>query len=133
MGKPNQFRASEFIENIPGTGGVISTIAKRVGCDWHTAKKYIEAHPTIKQAYEDECETVKDLAESVLIRNIQLAHKQQQDRQDTVDTSDVKWYLSRKGKDRGYTERSEQEISGTGGGPIVVKGYSQVSPDDWDE
>lgn len=40
MGK-NLYTAAQFIEAIPGTGGIISAIAKRVGCDWITAKKYI--------------------------------------------------------------------------------------------
>ena len=49
---------------MPGTGGIISTIAERVGCAWHTAKKYIETHPTVKQAYENEKRKVDDKAVS---------------------------------------------------------------------
>jgi len=66
-GRPNGWTAEEFIKAIPGTGGVISSIADRVGCVWHTAKKYIENHPTVKQAYENEKHKVDDKAVSNLL------------------------------------------------------------------
>ena len=31
------FTAKQFVDAIPGTGGIIDTIAKRVGCDWQRA------------------------------------------------------------------------------------------------
>lgn len=62
MANKDQFTAKDFIEAIPGTGGIVSTIAKAVGCEWHTAKKYIDNYPTVKQAYDDECEKNLDIA-----------------------------------------------------------------------
>lgn len=97
MGK-NLYTAAQFIQAIPGSGGIISTIAKRVGCEWSTARKYINDMPTVKQAYDDECEAVSDLAESVLITNIKNG-----------DSSDAKWWLSRKRKDE-FSERTEHKI-----------------------
>ena len=69
-GRPNGFTAQDFIKAIPGTGGVISSIADRVGCVWHTAKKYIENHPTVKQAYENEKHKVDDKAISTILQAI---------------------------------------------------------------
>ena len=60
----SKHRVQDFIDAIPGTAGIISTIAKKVGCSWHTAKRYIETYPTIAQAYADECAVVLDFAES---------------------------------------------------------------------
>lgn len=120
MGK-ELFTAQQFIDAIPKTGGIISTIAAKVGCTWHTAKKYIDEYPTIQQAYQDECEAVMDVAESVVVANIHNAAKLSK-AGDIVDSTDAKWYLSRKGKSRGYVER--QEVSGPDGGPITVN---------WDE
>lgn len=76
---------------LKGSGGIISTIARRLGADWHTVKIAINTRPKIGQAYRDECEAVKDAAESVLIKNISEGNAE-----------DAKWYLSRKGRDRGY-------------------------------
>jgi hypothetical protein len=96
MGKPEQFTAQQFIDVIPGTAGIITAIAKRVGCSWTTARLYIERYPTIKRAYQDECESVLDLAESKLIAAIKDG-----------DLSAVKYMLSTKGKGRGFVERAE--------------------------
>ena len=101
MGKPNQYTAKQFIDNIPGTGGIITSIARKVGCKWHTAKKYIEGYPTINRAYQDECEIILDLAESELIKTIKRGEQWA-----------VKYLLSTKGKGRGYTEKSEYEHTG---------------------
>jgi len=107
MGK-ELFTAKQFLDAIPKSAGIISTIAKRIGCDWHTAKKYIVNYPTIQQAYQDECETVTDLAEAKLIEAIQGS-----------DLSAIKYYLSTKGKHRGYVER--QEVTGADGGKLLVE------------
>ena len=107
MGK-NLYTAAQFIQAIPGSGGIISTIAKRVGCEWTTARKYINEMPTVKAAYDDECEAVNDMAESTIINSIRNG-----------DTSDAKWWISRKRKD----EFSEQtNIVGSGEkGEIIIK------------
>lgn len=98
MGK-DLYTAAQFINAIPGTGGIISAIAKRVGCEWSTAKKYIETYPTIKAAYDNECEAVTDMAESVLITSIKNG-----------DSADAKWWLTRKGKARGFSGKLEIEL-----------------------
>jgi len=106
MGK-NLFTAAQFIAAIPKTGGIITSIANKVGCTWNTAKSYINRHPTVLAAYRAECEVVLDMAESELIKALKRG-----------DQWAVKYLLSTKGKARGYTEKTEIEIAGAGGGPI---------------
>ena len=103
MGKP-LYTAEQFVKAIPGTGGIVSTIAKRVGCEWNTAKSYIDKYPTIQKAYEDECERVDDAAESVVIKAIQDG-----------DLGAAYWWLSRKRKDKFSTRN---EFTGKNGQPI---------------
>lgn len=103
------YKAREFIDAIPGTGGIISAIAARVGCKWHTARDAIERFPSVKQAYDNEREVVTDVAESTVIKAI---------RDGGLGAS--QWWLTRKGKDRGFVERREVETSGPGGGPISI-------------
>lgn len=102
-GKNGNYTAAQFIAAIPGSGGIITTIATRVGCAWHTAKKYIDALATVRQAYEDECNKVLDLAESNIFRDLQ-AHE--------VQTS--KWYLTMKGADRGYIPKETRTVEQSG-------------------
>jgi len=99
MAKKNGFTAEQFIKAIPGTGGVITSIAERVGCAWNTAKKYITEYPTIAQAYQNECERITDMARSVVITDIVKKKR--------VETA--KWWLVHKAKDE---FASRQEVGG---------------------
>lgn len=85
---------------VSGSAGIISTIAGRMGCDWNTAKLYCTTYPAIIKAYQDECERVKDAAESVILKNISES-----------DIEASKWYLSKKAKDRGYGERVDHLLN----------------------
>jgi hypothetical protein len=104
-GHNGNYTAAQFIKAIEGSAGIVTTIAKRVGCAWNTAKKYINKMPTVRRAYQDECEAILDLAETKLLSAINEG-----------DGIMIRYYLSTKGKQRGYTERTE--ISGPDGGPI---------------
>lgn len=112
MSKAPTFQASQFIAAIPGTSGIISSIAKKVGCSWNTAKAFIDNYPTVKAAFEAEREGLLDIAESVLANNIKLSLQQQQSGKVTADSTDAKWVLARLGKHRGYAEKQEIEHSG---------------------
>ena len=106
-----RYTIADFEDHIPGSGGIISTIAARVGCDWTTARNHIDRSPRLTKLYENECESMLDMAESTLINSIKDG-----------DTSDAKWYLARKGKARGYADKQELEVSGTGeDGAIPVR------------
>lgn len=111
MAGADQYRAKDFIDAIPGTGGIITTIARRVGCSWHTAKKYIDNYATVQQAYQAEKERVLDKAEINIIDPIMQA--------ENPDTDLSKWYLTMKGRSRGYAKTERHEVEG--GGEVVFK------------
>lgn len=98
MGRPKEYDydITTIKKAIIDSGGIIATIAERLGCEWHTAKTYIEKYAETKSAYEAESESVIDLAESKLIENIQAN-----------DNTAILFYLKTKGKKRGYVERTE--------------------------
>lgn len=120
-----RYKAADFEPHIKDSGGIISTIAKNVGCDWLTAKLWIEKNATLSALYEAECETVLDVAESVVYGNVQAAAKLQADARKVntaviVDSADAKWLLTKKGKRRGYGEESDVTLRAAGGG-IEIK------------
>ena len=92
-----RYTAQDFITAIPGTGGIVSMIARKVGCEWETARAWIDKYP----------------AESAVLRNIKLAA------QGEGDTADAKWYLAKKGKRRNYGDAVE--VTGEGGGPVQTE------------
>lgn len=110
MANKDQYKAEDFIKAIQGSGGIISVIASRVGCQWHTAKKYIEEYTTVKQAYDNECEQIIDISESVVIGNIKYAAKLQADAKIPVDSGDAKWWLTKKGKGRGFGDKLDIDL-----------------------
>lgn len=107
MGK--QFTQEQFRKAIPGSGGIYATIAKRVGCAWHTAQKYINDSPVLLQMYEDEASTIDDLAESVVIKAMQRN-----------DVTAAKWWLERRRRQK-FATRVETELSGKDGAAVQVE------------
>lgn len=85
------YTLDQVISAIKDSGGVISTIARRLNCEWHTAKKYIEKWESAKMYYQDEKEHILDLAESTIILAIKNG-----------DIAAAKYYLSKMGRERGY-------------------------------
>jgi len=133
MAGRNQFRAAQFIEAITGTGkyeqpekhtgcmGIISTVASRLGCSWHTAKKYCtrETTPfiTVALAFEVEAEKALDFTETQMFKQIQSG-----------DGTMIRYLLSTKGKHRGYTER--HEVAGTGDKGQIIIQYTGNVPEE---
>ncbi len=91
----------EIFAAIKGSKAIISTIAKKLNCEWHTAKAYIEKYPLAQQALQDEIDKNKDIAENTILSAIDLG-----------DIQTAKWYLQTIGKDRGYSEKTEIQHSG---------------------
>jgi len=106
MGR-KRYTARQFIDAILRTGGIIGAIAKNVGCTWHTAKKYCTQYPSVARVYQDECESILDMAEVELIQQIRNGEQWA-----------VKYILSTKGKQRGFTEK--QEVDVTSGGKSLL-------------
>ena len=92
---------SEVKKAISGSGGIVSTIASRLKCDWHTADKYIKKYD-LQEDVRAEKESLLDFAESQLLANIKNG-----------DTTSILFYLKTQGKKRGYIERQEVENSGS--------------------
>lgn len=108
----------ELIEHIKGSGGIIKTIANRMGCAWNTAQSHIEKSEKAKEAYSNELETVLDNVESKALELI-----------DKGSEGMIKYYLSTKGKRRGFTERQEIEHSGNLPLQIIIKGVEPGNTD----
>lgn len=82
----------DVLNAIKDSGGIITTIARRLNCNWNTARTYCNKWESTTTALQEETETVLDLAECGIIDAIKAG-----------DLNIIKWYLSTKGKDRGYT------------------------------
>ena len=87
------------------SNGIISAVCAMLNISWHTAKDYIDACPEAAEAFRGARETVKDVAESDLIHILK-------DKNHPRHFDAVVFALKTLGKDRGFTERVETEVSG---------------------
>lgn len=94
-----RYTAAQFIAAIKGSGGVISAIADAVGCSWHTARKYIDQYPTVKEAWENERQRITDRARHNIIKSIGEG-----------DLQMSKWWLQV--MDEEFVPRQQQEVTG---------------------
>jgi hypothetical protein len=103
--KAKDFKVEDVLSAIDGSYGIMSTIAEVLNCSWITAKKYVEMYDEAKAAMLDEEQKALDMAENTVLRSIQMDN-----------TQDAKWYLSKKGKARGYGD--ELAITGKDGSSL---------------
>lgn len=114
--------AEQVIEAIKGSNGIKATVMRRLGVHRNTVDNYLKRYATAQQAYEDEIEQIGDIAESLIITDMVTNRN--------VETA--KWYAKAKLVKRGYGDKVEQNHSGEIG-VVIVKGYANVNPDDWDK
>jgi len=104
-GQPEKASVKKIVSAIKGTGGLKTAIAAKLGVHRETVLNYEKKYERVRQAIEEEKDKILDKAESNLFTRIQEGDE---------DTS--KWFLARKGKNRGYSEKidTEQKIEHKG-------------------
>lgn len=96
-GRKKKIKENELIKAIKGSGGLYSVIAATLDVDWHTVDRAIKESPDAQQAVSDEKETTLDMVESKALKRIKDG-----------DGPMIRFYLTTKGKKRGYTYEQEQ-------------------------
>lgn len=102
-----KFTAQQMIDAILAAEGNLSAAARALDCSRMTVHRYVNDYSTVKDAYHDAVETKIDHVESKLHENI-----------DKGSVTAQMYYLSTKGKHRGYVKR--QEMTGADGEDIQV-------------
>ena len=102
MGRKHIIKKKELLEAIKGSYGIMSTVAARLHCDWHTADDAIKRFPEALQAMADEGESVLDFTEGKAIERIKDG-----------DSVMIRFMLATKGKKRGYTYEDKLEDDDT--------------------
>lgn len=137
---PAAIRASAmatFLADLRVYGNVShAAIAADIGRT--TAYAWRERYVTFARAWDDALEEACDLMElEARRRAIEGTDEPVHYLGEQVDTvkkySDTLLIFLLKGhRPEKYAERRKDEITGPDGGPILVKGYGNVSPDEWD-
>jgi hypothetical protein len=83
---------------VIGSAGIISVIAQKCNCEWHTAKTFIDKHPKLSLLLKNEREKMVDLAENKLLTKVNEG-----------DNWAIGRVLDGPGKRRGWYPKSEVE------------------------
>lgn len=113
----NRYKAEQVIEALQKARGIKAVAAKVLGCSRQTVDNYIGRYVTVKAAYQEQRETLVDIAEGKLMKKL-----------DTDEWPAIKFILTTLGKERGYTERTE--VTGAEGKAVVIQYTGNVNPDD---
>lgn len=111
-GAHKEFTEQEVLEAVYGSNGIMSVVAGALKCHWHTAQKWVKAYPSAIEAMAAEVEISLDLAEKKIHEAISMD-----------DVGSAKWYLSKKGRSRGYGD----EVAFTGN--IAITGAGAITPE----
>ena len=122
MGRKKKiYKKADILEAIKGSGGIVTTVALALNCDWHTAKANIEKDEETREAFDGELETGLDLVEG-------KAYAQAKN----GDGAMIRFILATKGKKRGYTynEKLDGDGSAEDNNVNVIYDGKEVEPVD---
>lgn len=102
MGRHRNFKKKDVLDAIDGSYGIVSTVAAKLHCNWHTADEYIKKWSETLQALSDEEESKLDFVEGKAIKKINEG-----------DGAMIRFYLATKGKKRGFTYDEKLEADET--------------------
>ena len=115
---PHKFTVNQFLKAINGSGGVKSDIAKRLKCARPTVNRYLKENEELYDAWESELESALDLGESSLLALVKAK-----------DFNAIKFFLTTKGKERGYGDSRQFEVNQNVSGTVEHKHEIKLLPD----
>ena len=123
MASYKDYPMENVLKAIENSQGIVSIIAKRIGCKSETAENLIARWKETQKAYTSECSSVLDLAETVVIKDIAKG-----------SVSTAKWYLALKGRERGYNPQPVIKLDpGTDPLNINLAGSGDMSREELEE
>jgi len=88
-------------EACKNSHGIISVVAERLKIHRTTCKNYLDKCPEAMAVLDAERQVMLDFAESTIVKGMRNG-----------DTTSARWLLSVKGKDRGYNEKLDIDVTG---------------------
>lgn len=122
--RPASYTSEQVIEALRKTKGLVGLAADELKCDRKTIYNHVKKSAAVREALESVRERNLDVAENQLLAAI-----------DRGELQAITYYLSRIGRERGYSDRNE--LTGPNGGAIettirVVYGSGGKAADDSD-
>ena len=100
MANKNKYTYEQVKDAIKKAGGFISMACKSLGCTRKTIYNYLDKYPELKDVVNDIREHYLDIAEASLIQKVKDGN-----------TTELLFYLKTQGKNRGYVEKQQLDLS----------------------
>jgi len=104
MAGKQRYTIEQMEQVLRDSRGLLSPAARRLGCDRATMYNYAARYPRIQQTIDDAREQLIDSAESKLAEAIETK----------AEPWAIAFVLKTLGKHRGYTERTETDVTSKG-------------------
>lgn len=117
MAGEQKYTSEQIIQALKDTDGLVSLAAKKLNCSPQTIYNRAKAVQSVQQAIDDARDSLVDYA-VLALRSAVLSK----------EAWAVQFTLKTLGKSRGYVERAE--LTGEGGGAVVLKVLKGVSVDE---
>lgn len=104
----NRFTVAEVIQKLTRFAGLISPTARSLGCSRSSLSAYLDRHPTAKHCMVEARDGFIDEAEGYFVRVV----RGEIDCDVKERLAAAQYVLSTIGKNRGYTTKTESELSG---------------------
>lgn len=95
-----KFKKEEVLRAIANSGGIIEVVARKLGADRTTVRKYLKEASEYSEAMSDAREAFKDLAENKLMTAV-----------NNNNLTAIIFTLKTIGRDRGYVEKGDVLLS----------------------
>ena len=102
-GRRAEFTQAQVARALTAASGLVTSAAKRLGCDPKTVYRYMERYVSLKDVLGEARQSSVDLAESKLMEAINAGN-----------LTAIIFFLKTQGKSRGYSERSEHDFTASG-------------------
>lgn len=107
--KSNSLKKKAMLEALAKAMGIVTIATNKVGIDRTTHYKWMQEDPEYRAAVEDVKEVSIDMVEYELIKATKHS------------SADRKFYLSTQARHRNYGDKTELEMTGKDGGPLVIR------------
>lgn len=111
----NRLREPDVIRALAANHGLLVQSAMALGCSRQALSNFVKKRPHLNEFRKEQVDIVLDVAESNVINGIYAG-----------DEKYTRWFLERRGKDRGYVTRSE--TTGPDGTAIPFTIIERVRP-----
>ena len=120
--RKKKYTEDQLLAAVEGCRGIVQEVALKLECTRQTVYNYASEYASIQESIDNERGIFVDRAEKKLEEAVERG-----------EWPAIAYTLNNLGRNRGYGDRRELEISGREGGPIEITTIEVVVPDDAQE